>query len=87
MNHRHRRVLHALFAHPISANIDFRDVVHLLQDLGAEIEMKSGNRIGVTLGGHVAAFSHAHHSLPKEEVIQIRRFLEARGVDPATYPV
>lgn len=87
MNHRHRKVLHALFAHPISANIDFKEVIHVLEELGAEIEMKSGNRVGVTLNGHVAAFSHAQHSLSREEVIHIRKFLEARGIDPAAYPV
>ena len=52
MNHSHRKTLHALFAHPISANIDYKSVVHVLEDLGAEIENKSGNRIGVTLNGH-----------------------------------
>jgi hypothetical protein len=86
MNHRHRKVLASLFAHPISANIDFKDVMHVLGELGAEIENKSGNRVGVTLAGHTAAFTHAHHSLPKEEVIQIRKFLEQCGVDPAKYP-
>jgi hypothetical protein len=87
MNHRHRKVLHALFAHPISANIDFKAVVHVLGELGAEIETKSGNRVGVRLNGHEASFMHAHHSLPKEEVVQIRKFLEACGIDPAAYPV
>lgn len=86
MNHRHRKVLQAIFAHPISANIDFKDVVHVFEELGAEVENKSGNRIGVSLKGHSVALSHAHHSLPKEEVVQIRKFLEACGVDPAAYP-
>jgi hypothetical protein len=87
MNHRHRKTLHALFAHPISANIDFKEVVHVLEELGATIENKSGNRIGVSLNGHSAAFVHAHHSLPKDEVAQIRKFLTACGIDPAAYPV
>ncbi|MEW5963890.1 MAG: hypothetical protein AB1749_10050 [Pseudomonadota bacterium] len=87
MNRKHRRVLHALFAHPISANIDYREVEHLLKDLGAEIENKHGSRIGVTLNGHMVAVHHASHSLPKEEVIQIRKFLEACGIDPARYPL
>ena len=87
MNHRHRKTLHALFAHPISANIDFKEVVHVLEELGAEIDNKSGNRVGVKLNGHSAAFTHAHHSLPKEEVVQIKKFLETCGVDPAAYPV
>ena len=87
MNHRHRKTLHALFAHPISANIDFKEVVHVLEELGAEVDNRSGNRIGVTLNGHTAVFSHAHHALPKEQVVQIRKFLAQCGIDPAAYPV
>lgn len=87
MNHRHRKVLHALFAHPVSANISFKDLMHVLEELGGEVDNKSGNRIGVKLNGHSASFSHAQHSLPKEEVAQIRKFLETCGVDPAKFPV
>lgn len=86
MNHRHRKVLQALFAHPISANIDFKDVIHVFEELGGTVENKSGNRVGVSLKGHSAAFVHAHHSLPKEEVVQIRKFLETCGIDPAAFP-
>lgn len=86
MNHRHRKVLAQIFAHPISANIDFKEVVHVLEELGAEVDNKSGNRIGVKLNGHSAAFVHVQHSLPKEEAAQIRKFLTTCGVDPATYP-
>ena len=85
MNHRHRKVLQSLFAHPVSANIHFKDVVHVLEELGANVDNKSGNRIGVTLNGHTAAFTHAQHSLPKEEVQQIRKYLEQCGIDPGDY--
>ncbi|MEZ5851897.1 MAG: hypothetical protein R3D68_14725 [Hyphomicrobiaceae bacterium] len=87
MNHRHRKTLHAIFAHPVSGNIDFKEVVHVLESLGASVENKAGNRIGVTLNGHSAAFVHAHHDLPKEEVMQIKKFLATCGVDPAAFPV
>jgi hypothetical protein len=87
MNHHHRATLHVLFAHPISANIDFKRVVHLLEDLGAAVENKAGNRIGVKLNGHSAAFTHAHHDLSKEEVVQVRKFLETCGVTPDKYPI
>ncbi len=87
MNHRHNRTIQAIFAHPISANIDFKDVVHTLESLGAKIENKSGNRIGVALNGHTAAFVHAQHDLPKDEVVQVRKFLAACGIDPKNYPV
>lgn len=87
MNHRHNRTIQAIFAHPISANISFKDVVHTLETLGAKVENKSGNRVGVTLNGHSAAFVHAHHALPKDEVVQIRKFLSTCGIDPADYEV
>lgn len=86
MNHRHRKVLNALFAHPISANIHFKDVEAVLRELGAEIEEKHGSRIGVTLDGHTVAFHHAQHALPKDEVVRIRQFLEKCGIDVADYP-
>jgi hypothetical protein len=87
MNHHHRKVLHTLFAHPINANIDMKDLEHLLRDLGAEIESKSHGRIGITLGGHSVAIAHVNHSLPKDEVLQVRKLLETCGIDPAAYPV
>lgn len=87
MNHRHRKVLHALFAHPVSANIDFKDVMHVFEELGAEVDNRSGSRVGIKLNGHSAVFSHAQHSLPREEVTQIKKFLEACGIDPAQFPV
>lgn len=86
MNHRHRKVLHAIFAHPISANIDFKAIEAVFKELGAEIEERSGARIAVTLKGHTALFHHAQHSVPKEEVVQIRRFLIDCGVAPEQYP-
>jgi len=87
MNHHHRKTLHALFAHPLSANIDFNETVNLLRELGADVEDKSGNRIGVKLKGHSVALPHAHHDLPKEEVIKVRKLLEECGVDPLNYPL
>lgn len=87
MNHHHSKTLHAIFAHPVSANIDFKDVEHLLTALGAEVENKPGSRIGVTLNGHSAAFHHAHHSVPKPEIIQIKKFLENCGITPESHPL
>lgn len=57
-----------------------------LRSWGLEIENKHGNRIGVTLNGHTVALTHVNHSLPKEEVVQIRKFLETAGVNPEQYP-
>lgn len=82
MNHKHRKTLHALFAHPEPANLAPADVEHVLTDLGAEMNERSGAKFAVTLNGHTANFHHAHHALPKEEVRQVRKFLETAGINP-----
>jgi hypothetical protein len=88
MNHRHRKVLHALFAHPVSANISFRDVETLLGELGGTLSHSGHGKLKVELNGHSAAFSTAAHSLPKEEVAQVRKFIEAAGIEPERdYPL
>ena len=89
MNHRHRKVLHALFAHPVSANIAMKDVEAVIGELGGTVDTgHHGGRIGFSLGGRSAVFHRAEHSLPKEEVVRIRGFLEEQGIDPARdYPL
>ena len=87
MNHHHRKTLHALFDHPISANISFKEIERVLEDLGATLEARSGDRLAATLKGHTAVFHKSHHSIPKDEIVNIRHFLESCGVSPAQYPV
>jgi hypothetical protein len=87
VNHHHTRTLHAIFAHPAGANIDFKDVESLLRALGAEVENKHGRGIGVALKGRSAAFHHADHDVPKAEVFRIRKFLETCGIRPDDHPL
>jgi hypothetical protein len=88
MNHHQRQTLHALFAHPISSNIAMSDVTSVLAHLGAEIDNRHKARIGVTLNGHTAVFHTPQHHLPKDEVAQLRKFIESCGIDPARdYPL
>ncbi|NKC30702.1 hypothetical protein [Falsiroseomonas selenitidurans] len=88
MNHQHRKVLHALFAHPVSANIDPKQAFHVFEELGAEIATGGHGQVKVTLAGHTHGFHDTHHSLSKEEVVEMRKFLAAAGIDPARdYPL
>lgn len=82
MNHRHRQVLHAVFAHPEPANLSGADIKAVLGEMGAEVEDRGGNRFAVTMKGHTALFHQPEHSLTKDDVRQLRRFLIDRGVDP-----
>lgn len=87
MNHKHRKTLHALFSHPLSGNISMKDVEHVLSELGAELGHGGGGKLSVKLNGHTAHFHDHGHSMPKDEVVQVRKFLETCAVDPAKYPL
>jgi hypothetical protein len=82
MNHKHRKILHALFAHPEPSNLAPADVEHVLVELGAELGERSGAKFSVKLKGNTAVFHHAQHSMPKEEVRAMRKFIESVGIDP-----
>jgi hypothetical protein len=83
MNHHHRKVLHALFSHPVSANLDPKQVHAALEEIGANVARGGHGQVVVTLNGHTQGFHDTHHSLSKEEVGAIRKFLSSAGVDPA----
>ena len=87
MNHHQRKVLHAIFAHPVNANLEMKDIVNVLNGLGAEIDAKSKSRLGVTLNRRTTVLHLAGHSPLKAEVMQIRKFLESCGITAEAYPV
>lgn len=86
MNHRHRKILHALFAHPVSANIHSGDVEAVLAELGAELDHSHHGRLTARLNGHQLSMAHASHALSPDQVRQVRKFLEDGGIDPSAYP-
>lgn len=88
MNRRHRATLHALFSHPEPANLSGADIKAVLADLGADLEDRTGSRFAVTLNGHTVVFHQPEHSLRKDDIRQIRKFLTDQGVDPVRdYPL
>ena len=50
-------------------------------ELGGEVSHTKSGRMHVVLKGHSANFPVPHHTFPKAEVMQIRKFLETCGVD------
>jgi len=88
MNHHHRKVLHALFAHPVCSNLDPKQVHAALEELGAEVSHGGHGQMIIHLAGQSHGFHATQHSLSKEEVGGLRKFLSAAGVDPARdYPL
>jgi hypothetical protein len=82
MNHRQRTTLHALFAHPVSSNIDPKPVFAMIEALGGEVSHGGHGHIVVRLNGHTHGFHDTRHALSKDEVSTLRKFLELAGIEP-----
>ncbi|MCU0888924.1 MAG: hypothetical protein MUC64_13100 [Rubritepida sp.] len=88
MNHRHRKVLHGIFAHPLNHNLDPRAVENVLEDLGAELHHTGHGALAVKLGEQQGSFHLGSHAMAGEEVMRLRKLLTAAGVAPERdYPL
>jgi HicA toxin of bacterial toxin-antitoxin, len=84
MKRKHQKTLEAIFAHPTSGNIHWRDMEALFFELGADISEREGSRIAVVLFDEVRVFHRPHPSpaTDKGAVASIRKWLEQHGVAP-----
>jgi hypothetical protein len=75
---KHRKIIDAICARPVSANIKWRSIESLFMAMGAEITEHEGSRIGVYLFGEIRVFHRPHPSpdTDKGAVVSIRRWLE-----------
>lgn len=88
MNHKHRAVLHALFSHPVSNNIDPKEVKSMFEAIGGEISHGGHGHLIVRLNGATHGFHESRHNLSIDEVSAIKKFLTEAGVDPVRdYPL
>jgi HicA toxin of bacterial toxin-antitoxin, len=84
MKRAHAKTLAAIYAHPTSANIAWKDIESLFSGLGAVVQEREGSRVAVVLFGEVRVF-HRPHPSPKTDkgaVTSARRWLEQHGVKP-----
>jgi hypothetical protein len=84
MKRKHQKTLDAIYARPVSANIQWRDIEALLVELGADISEREGSRIAVVLFDEVRVFHRPHPSpdTDKGAVASIRKWFEQHGVAP-----
>jgi hypothetical protein len=84
MKRKHQKTLKAIFAHPVSGNIAWRDIEALLIELGAEISEREGSRILIRLFVERRVF-HRPHPTPRTDkgaVTSLRHWLNDNGVRP-----
>ena len=84
MKRSHQRTLKALFNHPTSANIPWKDIEALLIGLGGEVSEREGSRVAIVLFEEVRVFHRPHPSphTDKGAAVSVRKWLEQHGVSP-----
>ena len=76
----HKATVEKIFSHPTSHNIQWHDVLSLLESVATVAEEHDG-RYKVTLGSETQIFdAPRHHDIDEQQVVDLRRMLKAVGI-------
>jgi hypothetical protein len=76
----HQATVAKIFGHPVSHNIQWHDVLSLLESVGSVTEEHDG-RFKVTLGSETQTFdAPRHHDIDENQVVDLRRMLRGAGI-------
>ena len=79
LNHRHRDTLEKIFTHPTSGNIEWREVLALLEAVGTVTEEHNG-KVKVTLGPETEVLQPPREKdVDKQLIVDLRRMLTNAG--------
>ena len=84
MASKHQKTLALIFEKPIRSDVNWADIVALLQHLGAERSEGKGSRVRIALNGVRAVFHRPNpgKATDKGALKSMRRFLVEAGVKP-----
>jgi hypothetical protein len=77
----HRDTVARIFGHPVSHNIEWHDVLSLLEGLDAVTTGHDG-RLRVSLGSETEVFDKRGRDLDEQQVLDLRRMLGGAGITP-----
>jgi hypothetical protein len=78
----HRATVEKIFNHPVSHNIEWHDVLSLLESVAAVTKGADG-RYKVTLGSETETFDAPRHDdIDEQQVVDLRRMLRGAGITP-----
>jgi hypothetical protein len=78
----HQATVEKIFHHPVSHNIQWHDVLSLLQSVAVVTEEHDG-RYKVTLGSETETFDvPRRHDVDEQQVVDLRRMLKGAGITP-----
>ena len=80
LNAHHRATVEKIFQHPVSHNIQWHDVLSLLQSVGEVVEGHD-RRYKVTLGAETETLdAPSEHDVDEQMVVDLRRMLKNAGI-------
>jgi hypothetical protein len=78
----HRVTLERIFSHPTGANIEWRQVLSLLEAVGSVTEEHNGN-LKVALGGKTEVLRPPREKdVDKQTIVELRRMFSSAGLAP-----
>jgi thiamine biosynthesis lipoprotein ApbE len=79
----HRKTVEKIFTHPTSHNIQWHDVLSLLEAV-ADVEEAHEGRYKITLGPETQTFATPRGTdIDTQMVVDLRRMLKGAGIEPA----
>jgi hypothetical protein len=82
LNNHHRDTLRKIFDHPTSANVEWRQVLSLLEALGTASEGHNG-KFKITLGSQTEVIARPRgKDVDRQLIVDLRRLLTAAGLAP-----
>jgi hypothetical protein len=83
LNHHHRVTLEKIFSHPLSGNLEWRQVLSLLAAVGTTTQEHNG-KVKVELGGQTEVLGPPEgKDVDREMIVDLRRMLTNAGLEPA----
>jgi hypothetical protein len=83
LNHHHRVTLEKIFRHPLSGNVEWRQVLSLLEAVGTTTQEPNGKVI-VELGGETKVLQPPHDKdVDRQLIVDLRRMLTNAGIQPS----
>jgi len=82
LDHHHRDTLEKIFSHSSSGNIEWRQVLSLLEAVG-ETEHEHNGKLKVTLGDETETFQPPRDKdIDEQMLVDLRRMLKNAGLAP-----
>lgn len=83
LNHHHRDTLERIFRHPLSGNVEWRQVLSLLAAVGTTTREPNG-KVKVELGGQTEVLQPPDDKdVDRQMIVDLRRMLTNAGLEPS----